>query len=356
MKLRSLIFSVLSLSLLIVSCNDDDDNADAFVERSRAEVYVEDIIEIESFLKTHTFNVDEFTANDIYSDTSVTPPVNDENDTFEIVFSKIVDPTTSTEISLWDMRDNIAPNPILKSKLVFDSAGQGYNLYYLVVREGLGENLHSLDNAVVRYNGTPLNNATTGIEEGASFDGSPVPVSFTLTSLGATPGVVQGFRDGLVEFNTSVSFTETTNGEVKYHNHGIGAIFIPSGLGYFSQSISTLTAYTPLIFKIDLINRVDTDYDLDNIPSHLEDLNGNNNGFDEDTDLDNLNNFFDNDDDNDGILTVNEDVEDTNLTVDSDGDGDPTNDKNGDGNPLNDDTDGDGIPNYLDADTILSRD
>lgn len=354
MKLRRLIFSVFTLGLLVVSCNKDDDNKVTFVERTRAEVYLEDINEIRTFLQTHTFNIAEFLANSKYSDTSVSPVVNDENDSFVLKFTKITDPLTET--SLWDMQNPANVNdPTLKSKIIFDSVGQGYEFYYLVVREGLGANLHTLDNAVVRYNGTPINNATTGIEEGESFDGSPLPVSFPLTSLGDSAGVVQGFRDGLIEFKTSVSFTEATNGEITYHNHGIGALFLPSGLGYFSQTLNTLTAYTPLIFKTDLINRVDTDYDLDNIPSHLEDLNGDNNGFNEDTDLDNLNNFFDNDDDNDGILTRDEDLEDTDLNFDSNGDGDPTNDKNGDGNPLNDDTDGDGIPNYLDADTTLER-
>ena len=66
-------------------------------------------------------------------------------------------------------------------------------------------------------------------------------------------------------------------------------------------------------------------------------------------------NYFDADDDGDGVLTINEDLEDTDLSVDSDGDGDFTNDKNGDGDPTNDDTDGDGIPNYLDPDDKISK-
>ena len=357
MKLRTLIFTTLSLGLLVFSCNDDDTTTTSVPDRNRGEVYAEDIIEIETFLTEYTYNYDEFALNNTYSNTSVVPATNIENDSFEIVFSKITDPMTQE--SLMDKLDNdpLVTEDVLKSRIVFDSAGQAYVLYYLVVREGLGDDLHTLDQAVTRYNGTSIGyNESNEIIEAASFDSSPVPVAFTLTSLGATPGVVQGFRDGLVKFKTSVAFTEGNNGDVIYHNHGIGAVFIPSGLGYFSQPLTSVAAYTPLIFKTDLINRIDTDYDLDNIPSHLEDLNGNDNGFDEDTDLDNLNNFFDNDDDNDGVLTINEDIEDTDLTFDSDGDGDPTNDKNGDGNPLNDDTDGDGIPNYLDADTVLSRD
>ena len=61
------------------------------------------------------------------------------------------------------------------------------------------------------------------------------------------------------------------------------------------------------------------------------------------------------DDDGDGVLTRFEDLEpDSDLLVDEDGDGDPTNDI-GDGDPTNDDTDGDGIPNYLDEDDACSN-
>ena len=97
------------------------------------------------------------------------------------------------------------------------------------------------------------------------------------------------------------------------------------------------------------------DHDFDNVPSHLEDLDGDYNLTDDNTDDDSFANFVDGDDDNDGTLTIDEDLEpDTDLTVDRDGDGDPTNDI-GDGDPTNDDTDGDGIPNYLDPDDTASR-
>ena len=99
------------------------------------------------------------------------------------------------------------------------------------------------------------------------------------------------------------------------------------------------------------------DHDNDNVPSYLEDLNGNLNLTDDadDTDGDTFYDFVDSDDDNDGTLTIDEDLEpDTDLSVDRDGDGDPTNDI-GDGDPTNDDTDGDGIPNYLDPDDSDSR-
>ena len=97
------------------------------------------------------------------------------------------------------------------------------------------------------------------------------------------------------------------------------------------------------------------DHDNDNVPTYLEDLDGDLNLTNDNSDDDPINNFLDSDDDNDGTPTIDEDLEpDSDLTVDRDGDGDPTNDI-GDGDPTNDDTDGDGIPNYLDSDDTASR-
>lgn len=78
--------------------------------------------------------------------------------------------------------------------------------------------------------------------------------------------------------------------------------------------------------------------DNDGVPAESEDINGNGDLYDDDTDGDGLPNFLDVDDDGDNVLTVTE------LT-----DFDTNDDDN---NPLTDpeDTDGDGIPNYLDND------
>ena len=77
-----------------------------------------------------------------------------------------------------------------------------------------------------------------------------------------------------------------------------------------------------------------TEDDDDDVTASLEDLNGNDDLNDDDTDGDGIPNFIDADDDGDNILTKNENP-----------------DPNGDGD-LSDaqDTDGDGTPDYLDAD------
>lgn len=82
------------------------------------------------------------------------------------------------------------------------------------------------------------------------------------------------------------------------------------------------------------ISTVLTEDDNDGIIAILEDINGNGNLEDDDTDGDGLPNYIDADDDGDNILTVDEEP-----------------DPNAD-NTLDDsqDTDGDGIPDYLDDD------
>ncbi|SFZ94371.1 hypothetical protein SAMN05428642_104130 [Flaviramulus basaltis] len=93
-----------------------------------------------------------------------------------------------------------------------------------------------------------------------------------------------------------------------------------------------------------LLKTVLTEDDLDDIPSAFEDLNSNDDLTDDDTDGDTIPNYIDADDDGDNVLTKNE-------NPDPNGDGDFSDAQ---------DTDGDGIPDYLDddddGDGVLTRD
>ena len=80
----------------------------------------------------------------------------------------------------------------------------------------------------------------------------------------------------------------------------------------------------------------DGDCDNDNVPNGIEFPFG-------DTDGDGMPNWLDKDDDNDGVDTINEDYADVDVL---DGEVDPT----GNNDPTDDDTDGDGVPDYLDVD------
>ncbi len=115
------------------------------------------------------------------------------------------------------------------------------------------------------------------------------------------------------------------------------------------------------------------DYDLDGIPTILEDLNGDGNLENDDTNSDGIPNFLDNDDDGDMVLTsveyvfVNTGINITAL-LDTDNDGIPNyldNNDDGDGvltinedynhnnNPADDDTNNNGIPDYLESAVAL---
>jgi hypothetical protein len=216
-----------------------------------------------------------------------------------------------------------------------------YEYYILRIRQGGGdERPHFSDDVRVQYSGSYF--------DGSIFDSRVNPEELDLTYL------VPGWSRVLTQFNVAEGFTSNPDGTVTYTNPGVGVMFLPSGLAYFDGN-GAIPPYTNLVFKFALFQMSINDHDADNIPSFLEDIDGDLNLASDDTDGDFNFNFNDADDDGDGVLTKDEDLEpDTDLTVDRDGDGDPTNDI-GDGDPTNDDSDNDGIPNYLDPDSTGSR-
>ncbi|MGX1025130.1 hypothetical protein [Psychroflexus sp. MBR-150] len=88
--------------------------------------------------------------------------------------------------------------------------------------------------------------------------------------------------------------------------------------------------------------RISNQDDNDGIPAELEDINGDGNLFNDDSDGDGIPNFIDTDDDNDNVLTASEELEAL------DDNGNVITDENGD--VVYVDTDNDGVPNYLDND------
>ena len=283
MKLRKIAILVFALIVVIASCTPDDDSVTTTPPRDRTEVYAEDLAEIETFLETHFYN---------YEDFDFTNPYSAANDDFEIVFEAI-SPDNLDKTPIMD-------RPELKFKMVVDEYEEDliYKMYYLEVRQGAGEDVHFIDEAFVTYEGL-----TT---DGNVFDNAVNSTNFELTSV-LNGGVVTGFREALIEFKTATNFDAMdVDGTVSYKNHGIGAAFIPSGIGYFSLVQEEFTSYTPLIFKFNVLDRVLLDHDNDGIPSFLEDLDNDLDVFDDDTNEDDAPNFFDNDDDGDGYNTSDE--------------------------------------------------
>ena len=324
MKFKLYIF-LIAILLLGFSCGDDDDDGVIEVpEADRTEQQVIDNDSLVTFLQSHYVDVSLLTNNST------------------ILLNEI-------EINQLP-EDGELPNPNQNSLLIdmvetltttyFDVE---YEYYILKINQGGSENSPNFSDKVrVSYEGTLMDDTV--------FDSSSTPVDFDLTS------TIAGWGRVLPEYNNAEDFVINSDGTVTYNNPGIGIMFLPSGLGYYSAAAGSVPVYSNLIFKFKVFQSEVNDHDFDNVPSHLEDLNGDYDLTNDDTDEDTFADFVDSDDDNDGTLTIDEDLEpDSDLTVDRDGDGDPTNDI-GDGDPTNDDTDGDGIPNYLDPDDTASRD
>ncbi|SIQ42901.1 FKBP-type peptidyl-prolyl cis-trans isomerase [Maribacter ulvicola] len=317
MKLKNAYLLIAGL-LVISSCKNDDDTIGEVVPpRLLSEVTVEDDAEIVEFLKTHFYNKEEFDA----------PP---EGFDFKIRFDTIAGENSSKQ-SLFD-----SPKLITQS-ITVDSEDFGLDdgekislkLYLLIAQQGVGGQPTIGDNSFIQYEGLLL--------DGNLFDASAnQPARFYL----GEPGLRVGFAQAVLKLKTGLGPIENGDGTVSYTDFGVAAVFMPSGLAYFNQTVSSIPAYSPLVFKLQALGyEANTDIDGDGIPSILEDLDGDGdlNNDNTDTELEAINgkipNHFDNDDDGDGILTIDE------IELDADGKFVGFLD-----------TDGDGTPDHLDND------
>lgn len=280
-----------------LSCKKDDDGLDLIPPRDRGVEADSAQAEIEKFLTENYYNYEEFQ----------TPP---EGFDFKIRIDTIPKGNTTLtplieQVSFKEVKDR------------FDESVT-YKFYYLKVNEGGGKTPHFSDEVVLSYNGTLLN--------AEQFDNANIPTRLDLTD------VIHAFSEGMVEFKGAESTITNPDGSLSFSNYGIGAIFVPSGMGYFQNPRGVIGQYDQLIFTFQLYNSRVLDHDGDGIPSYMEDLNKNNYVLDDNTDNDRMFNYADNDDDGDGRLTRNE------IEIDSQG------------NITFPDKNNDGEPDYLDKD------
>lgn len=312
MKLTKHIILGLLIGLTTFSCNKDDDNdSDPVVTRDEAEVAIENEEAIRSFLETHFYTM---VPNELNSD-------------YQIIKFDTIAGVNSGEESLME-------SPFLKTKIVTQNEID-YTLFYLQIREGAETEPKPTfaDLAVVTYRGQLLNLT--------KFDESVTPVKFNLPGENGRGGIIKGFRSVLTEFRGATEYTGDPDGMIDFSDdYGIGAVFIPSGLGYFASSPtgSGIPAYSPLIFTFQLYKAVQGDADGDGIPSVYEDLNDDGLLYNDFSDEDNIPDFADADDDGDGTPTADEIV---------------VKDLNQDGYITKDeitytDSNGEGTPDYLD--------
>ncbi len=290
--MKKKLFFLVPVFLLFLQCKKED-TTEPYSIRDYSEQVIVDQDLLETYLKTHTYNYEDFKNE---SD------VNIKLDT--------ISDNNSSRVSLFEQAS-------IKTIDVTNAEGQitSHNLYYIIAREGSNESPSVADSVYVAYDGI--------LTDGSTFDNRKFPIWIDLANS------LEGFREGVSELRTG-KFTENSNGTIAYTSFGVGLFFIPSGIGYFENISSGIPEYSPLIFTVKLMTHTDTDHDNDGILSIFEDIDGDNKPFGDDSDGDNLWNMYDVDDDGDGILTVNEI------------------DKNNDS--IIDDTNNDGIPDYLDPD------
>ena len=290
--MKKKLFFLVPVFLLFLQCKKED-TTEPYTIRDYSEQVIVDQDLLETYLKTHTYNYEDF---------------NNESDV-NIKLDTISD-NNSSRVSLFEQAS-------IKTIDVTNAEGQitSHNLYYIIAREGSNESPSVADSVYVAYDGI--------LTDGSTFDNRKFPIWIDLANS------LEGFREGVSELRTG-KFTENSNGTIAYTSFGVGLFFIPSGIGYFENISSGIPEYSPLIFTVKLMTHTDTDHDNDGIISIFEDIDGDNKPFGDDSDGDNLWNMYDVDDDGDGILTVNEI------------------DKNNDS--IIDDANNDGIPDYLDPD------
>ncbi len=319
MKINKIV-AVFLLFMAFWSCrNDDDDVLNGAVvvpPQTLSETEIENDAEIIAFLQTHFYNYEEFE----------TPPAGFD---FKIKFDTIA----GDNIDKSPLMDFVETQVVKETSATFgvdDGEEIDHTLYYLTARGGEVDSSPTVgDNTILQYEGSLL--------DGTLFDASSTPIVLYLSG-----GLIKGYANGVAKFNSGIGPMENGDGTVSFENYGIGAIFMPSGLAYFSgpPSGSGIPSYAPLVFKIDLLAfEKDTDFDGDGIPSILEDVDGDGNLNNDNTDSDTepfsvfLANHNDTDDDDDGILTIDE------IELDEGG------------NFIGfRDTDGDGISDHLDND------
>lgn len=299
-RINYLIASLLVILVSVLSCKKDDDSPPPPPpprERGPEAQRAQD--EIEAFLETHFYNYEEF---------------QNDPDNFKIRFDTIAGENADKiplidQVSYKEVQDVVTP-------------GVTYKLYYLKVREGSGDRPHFSDYTTNTYEGRNLKLEL--------FDSSVVPVRFSLVDGKNESGVIRGLQQAMIEFKAASNIIEHPDGSVSFEDYGIGAVFVPSGLGYYQFPPGSILPYEQLIFTFELYATQIADHDDDGIPSYMEDLNGNQYLMDDDTDGDGIPNYLDDDDDGDGRLTRDEIIIHPDGTLEFP------------------DTNGNGIPDYLD--------
>jgi hypothetical protein len=287
------------MASFVVSCAREDSES-VTPKRDYAEQYATDSANIEEFLQTHYMVVTNNAGNTEDQDVSF----------YEI-------PEGGTQTSVWDQ----TTYPLQAHYVAQDDIT--YKVYYIQLRQGSGSTSKSpcnVDRVLTSYRGSYIYTKKETINEVEvekitlkQFEESITPNNyFALTS------VIKGWSEIFPKFKTG-SYSANPDGTLSFNNFGAGIMFIPSGLGYYNNATGGIPSYSPLIFSFKLYEIQRVDNDNDGLPSYLEDVNSS---------IVNA----------DGTISIINGVADGYVRVLKEGEDNP------------DDTDGDGIPDFLDID------
>jgi len=287
MKIKTLKFGLYFLALVtvFVSCEKDDDDSTIIIqEEDRTEQQIKDDSTLVDYLEHHYFNSSFFESgsNHKYSDIIVTKlPQDDEGN-----YLDMPDPDQNT--LLIDVVETYET----------EFLETDYKYYVLRLNQGEGDAPNFSDEVRVRYEGSSVVNENV-------FDSRITPEDLPMVGNGFTTfGTIRAWQLVMPTFNSALDFS-INNGIVNYNNFGLGIMFVPSGLAYFSGT-NTGASYDNLIFKFELLQYEQIDHDSDGVPTYLEDLDGDLDVINDDTDEDNFPNYIDLDDDGDDVLTFDE--------------------------------------------------
>ncbi len=259
------IFFVFATVLLLPSCAKDNDSSSEPI-RDFAEQYAKDLDSIDKYIDTHYMQVDA---------------------DYNVTFTEI--PTGGTQQSIRQQTDY----PLDFTMIDNENQGVNYKVYFIKLREGTGRKPSEVDSVHVSYRGL--------LVDDFQFDTAQTPLWFQLQD------VVPGWAEIIPKFKTGTyDITEGPN-PVAYENYGAGIMFLPSALGYYSNSspTGTIPGYSPLIFSFKLMELRYKDHDRDGILSKDEGDPDDSTVklIDYDSDDDGIANMNDIDDDGDHVLT-----------------------------------------------------
>jgi len=229
---------LMSFALLgLYSCKKSEDSGEKI--REMTEVIPENDQAIQAYLKSHYCELD-----------------SDGN----IVLGAV---GSTGKTSIWDRAD------LKRKELRVLDQHNNYitnTMYYVILREGNGQQATVADRSFVLYKAESL--------DGKVYDDGNLFVSRNWMDLLGTEasvyrgGTVIGFREAVAMLKASTSaITEQSNGKlVAPTDGGVGVFFMPSGITYYTGT-SNIPAYTPLIFEINLLKTERYDHDGDGIPS-----------------------------------------------------------------------------------------